>query len=80
MPLMLRKRFLALVNDLTSLVIGDLLQVLVTVPVDDSLLVDMLSTAVGVVRHRHILDVRLLLTKTLRLEAIAVSSHERFQN
>ena len=79
-PLMLRKRFLAVVNDLTSLVVGDLLKVLIVVPVDDSLLVDMLSTAVGVVWHRHILDVRLLLTRTLRLETVTVPNYKRFNN
>lgn len=77
---MLGKRFLAMVNDLTSLVVGDLLKVLVIVTVDDWLLVDMPSTAVGVVWHRDILHVWLLLTRTLRLEAVTVPNYKRFNN
>lgn len=77
--LMLRKWFLAVMNDLSVLVIGDLLKVLVIISVDDSFSVNMLSAAVGVIRHRKILDVRLLLTGAFYLQAIAISGHKRFR-
>lgn len=56
---MLRKWFLAVMNDFTGLAIGDFLKVVVSVSVDNSLPVDVLSEAQGVIRHRQILDVRL---------------------
>ncbi len=49
--LMLRKWFLAVMNDLAGLVIGDFFKVVLIVSVDDSLPVNIFTAAVGVIRH-----------------------------
>lgn len=74
--LMLRKWFLAVMNDLSGLVIGDFLKVVVVVSVDDALAVNRFSAAVGVIWYRQVLDVWLLLTGALCLESEPISSNK----
>jgi len=65
-------------DDVSVLVFGDLFGVVVIISVDDSLPVNMLSKAVGVIRHRQVLDVWLLLTKSFCLQAVPISDNECF--
>lgn len=76
--LMLRKWFLTVMNDLSSLVIGDFLEVVVFVSVDDSQPVNKLSVAVRIIGHRKALDICFLFTGPFRLQSESISYHELF--
>lgn len=71
-----------MVNDLACFIIGDFLKVVVIISVDYSQPVNMLSATAGVIWHRQVLDVWLLLAGAFRLQAEPISNgeHLRYQN
>lgn len=74
----LRQRLVAVVDDLSRFVIGDLLKIPVVIPINNPCSVHEFAPTVGIARHSDILNKRFLFARAPCLHPNAITHHQSF--